>query len=328
MNHPHPITLPRRSLLAGALASLVPAAVWTPAHAAIEGQILYGFTAGGVATDVGELLAARLSVNGPIRYQFKHLPGAGGKQAHELVKKGATDGRTLLMASSSSLTLLPQIYRKLGYTVDDFAPVVPVYEFARSFTVGPRVPTKVKTIDDYARWVREEPSEANYGVPAIGSAGHYVGLMVANSRQLTLRPVAYRGSAALIKDLVEGALPAGMTIVGQNTNEFSTGRLRSLGVSSAQRWFSEPNTPTLAEQKVENCNIVEWHGLLGPGNITDAARDQINTAVRAILAENGTRNRTYLKFLDMSPTQFGVYIADDVIRWSNLIRQTRFTAME
>lgn len=304
----------------------------TQAQGSPATQIIYGFSAGGVASAVGEHLARQWpAVANGERAVFRHLPGAGGRQAHELVKGAAPDGRHLLYVSSSSLTLMPLVYRKLGYDLEDYAPVAPLYEFARSFTVGPAVPTEVKSLDDYAAWLEKNPNQGNYGVPALGSAAHMAGLLVGQAKRLSLRPVAYRGSASLIKDLQTGGLPAGLTIVGQNLDDFASGRLRSLGVASEARWPSLPQVPTLQEQGVSHAAIREWHGLMAPRGLPSELAGRINSQVRRILAAPAVQalaERESVRYLDQGLEQFAHYVQSDRAQWAEVVKLTRFTATE
>ncbi|MDT7834255.1 tripartite tricarboxylate transporter substrate-binding protein [Aquabacterium sp. OR-4] len=325
----------RRSLL-GRLAALAAGTCpgWAAAQAAAgseAGQIIYGFSEGGVATTVGLALAEALSGTSQGRMVFRHTPGSGGKLAHDQVRRAAPDGRTLLYASSSSLTLMPHLYRKLGYALDDYRAVSPLYEFTRSFTVGPRVPEAVRTLDDYVRWVMQDPAQAAYGVPAIGSAAHLAGMLVARARDVTLRPTPYRGSATLIKDLVSGSLAAGLTIVGQNLDDFRSGRLRSLGVSSAERWPSLPGVPTLLEQGVADCAIVEWHGLLGPAALPLPVAQALQQRVARFMASEAMQREATaqsLKVIALAPEAFQQYIQSDSARWAQVVQKTRFSAQE
>lgn len=333
MSLPNP---PRRHWLrhglatAAAACSAWPVRAQTPSAAAT--QIIYGFSAGGVATAVGELLARQWpGAAGGERAVFRHLPGAGGRQAHELVKAAAPDGRSLLYVSSSSLTLMPLVYRKLGYDLEDYTPVAPLYEFARSFTVGSAVPAEVKTLDDYAAWLQKNPGQGNYGVPALGSAAHMAGLLVGQAKGLSLRPVAYRGSASLIKDLQTGGLPAGLTIVGQNLDDFASGRLRSLGVASESRWHSLPQVPTLQEQGVSQAAIREWHGLMAPRGLSAELNERLNATVRRIVGAPSLQalaERASVRFLDQGVDQFAHYVQSDRAQWAEVVKLTRFNAAE
>ncbi|MEK8049635.1 tripartite tricarboxylate transporter substrate-binding protein [Ideonella sp. DXS22W] len=324
-------SLRRLAALALPLTSGVSLRAHAQSAAGDGGQIVYGFSEGGVATAIGNSLAEALSAPPLGRMGFRHMPGSGGRLAHELVKRAAPDGRSLLYASSSSLTLMPHLFRKLGYTLEDYRAVAPLYEFTRSFTVGPRVPAAVQTLDDYVRWVQQDPTQAIYGVPAMGSASHLVGMLVSRSRNLTLRPNAYRGSASLIKDLVSGAVPAGLTIVGQNLDDFRSGKLRSLGVSSAEAWPGLPSVPTLLQQGVADCAIVEWHGLLGPATLPPELAQAIQSRVAQYQSSDAVRRLAEaqsLRMVNLAPQDFHEYVQADATRWARIVQQTRFTAQE
>jgi len=133
--------------------------------------------------------------------------GAGGRIAVEYVKRAAPDGLTILQIPSSPMTLYPNTYRKLNYDpLADFVPVTSTVNYAFVLTAGPGLPAEVKTVADYVKWAKAHPSQASYGLPAAGSALHFVGMMLqkASGTELTsvIRPRPGRAMRAFWKSVV------------------------------------------------------------------------------------------------------------------------------
>ena len=80
------------------------------------------------------------------------------------------------------MVLYPHTYKKLNYDpLADFVPVTTTVTYAFSFTAGPGLPAEIRTLADYLAWAKANPKLANYGVPAAGSALHFVGMMLAKA---------------------------------------------------------------------------------------------------------------------------------------------------
>ena len=87
---------------------------------------------------------------------------------------------------------------------------------------------------------RANPAQANYGIPAAGSALHFAGMLLTRASGLDLRSIPYRGGGPLLQDLLGGQVPVSFNVVSEVAPHIKAGRLRALAVTSAQRWPSLP----------------------------------------------------------------------------------------
>ena len=177
--------LQRRTVLRRAAALVAGVGLAGPAAAqpAVTTVIWSGFPAGGLGDQVTRPLIDRLRGTYPATLVLDSKPGAGARIAVDFVKRAGADGNTLLQTPSSPMTLYPNLYKKLSYDpLADFAAVTPLVEYCFSFTAGPGLPPEVKTVADYLAWARANPTQANYGIPAAGSALHFAGMLLARAR--------------------------------------------------------------------------------------------------------------------------------------------------
>lgn len=297
-----------------------------------EGKLVYGFAAGSVASLMGDMLLDHLRQDHVANFKMNYMPGNGSRLAHEFVKNASPDGNTLVLASSTSLTLFPYIYgKRLNYEVKDFTPIAPLYSFTRMLIVGTSVPTSVKTLDDYMKWVIANPTQSHIGVSAIGSGSHFAAMLLAQSRDTVLRAVTYRGTGGALKDLVSGDLPAAIILADQNTKYLETGQVRVLAVTSAGRWPTWPDVPTMKEQGVSDCAISEWHSILAPAGMDPNKVQTLNLAIRRALRQDDmvtAARRIGVSLVDMDTAQFSNLIAADQDQWHRATRLTRFHGLE
>lgn len=112
-----------------------------------------------------------------------------------------------------------------------------------------------------------------------------------------IRMVTYKGSGETLIAVAGGHLSASMTTIDGTQPFTDAGKIRALGVTSAQRYKRWPTVPTMIELGYPSVNMFFWAGLSGPPGIpanivkilenaarqVDAAPDVVEKRVRKIL---------------------------------------------
>jgi tripartite-type tricarboxylate transporter receptor subunit TctC len=328
-----PTTTDRRHFIAAAAATLAAAGVscaaWAQQQQPAITTVWSGFPSGGLGDQVTRPLIERLKGRYPGTLIFDAKPGAGGRIAADFVKRSAPDGGTLLQVPSSPITLFPHTYAgKLAYDpLVDFAPVTPLAAYTISMTVGPGTPAEVKTVDDFVKWARANPGKASYGVPAAGSAPHFIGMMFERAAGLGMTSVPYKGGAPLLQDLLGGQVPVGFNVVSEVLPHLRSGRLRSLAVASPQRWHAMPDVPSFAELGYKDIQVVEFLGWYAPARTPADVVRRLNAAVQEALAAPEMAEvfqRHGLLPLRESPETFAARVKADLAHWGPIVKATGF----
>ena len=289
-----------------------------------------GFPPGGLGDQVTRPLLDRLKGRYPGTLILDSKAGAGGRIAADFVKRASADGATLLQVPSSIVTLYPHTYgKKLNYDpLVDFVAVTPLAAYTMSMTVGPMVPPEVKTVDDFLRWVKANPDKANYGTPALGSAPHYAGMMFERASGVALKSIPYKGGAPLLQDLLGGQIPVAFNVVSEVLPHLKSGKLRSLAVTSPQRWPAVPEVPTLVELGYKDIVVVEFLGWYAPAKTSPELVRQLNAAVQEALSSPEMQEvfaRNGLLPLRESPEAFAARVKEELTRWGPVVKATGFT---
>ncbi|SFM53982.1 Bug family tripartite tricarboxylate transporter substrate binding protein [Variovorax sp. OV329] len=293
-------------------------------------SIVSGFPAGGMGDYVARPMAEKLRGRYATSVTVESKTGAGGRIAVDYVKRAAPDGLTILQIPSSPMTLYPNTYKKLNYDpLADFAPVTSTVNYAFVLTAGPGLPAEVKSVADYLKWAKANPAQANYGVPAAGSALHFVGMMLQKAGDTPLTAVAYRGGAPLLNDVLGGQIPVSVSVLGEVMPYIRSGKLRGLAVSSPQRSTFLPEVPTFVEQGYADIVVQEWLGWFLPARTPADTVQRLNTLVREglqapelieSLAKSG------LQPVHQSPDEFARIVRADQQRWAPIVKAANFTA--
>ena len=101
----------------------------------------------------------------------------------QAVKAAAPDGKTLLLTPVAPMSVYQHVYKSLAYDpIADFQPLSQIATFDFALAVGPQVPAK--SLKELVDWVKANPAEGSYGIPAAGSLPHFFGVLFAKTAGL------------------------------------------------------------------------------------------------------------------------------------------------
>ena len=103
--------------------------------------------------------------------------------------------------------------------------------------------------------------------------------------------------------------------------------LPALAVSSAERYFALPDTPTLAQAGVAGFDVTGWQGLIAPAGLPAPILDRLNREVRRILQEPAAVAQLHAfgnEPAPGSPDEFKKRIESDIARWTTVVDQIHF----
>jgi tripartite-type tricarboxylate transporter receptor subunit TctC len=108
-----------------------------------------------------------------------------------------------------------------------------------------------------------------------------------------------------------------------------SGRLRPVGVTTAQRHPSHPEVPTFQESGVPNMVLTHWFGVLAPAGIARPIRDRLVrefTAAASYPAIVERYRALVLEPVTTTPEEFLKLIETDLARWGKVVREAGIKA--
>jgi tripartite-type tricarboxylate transporter receptor subunit TctC len=103
------------------------------------------------------------------------------------------------------------------------------------------------------------------------------------------------------------------------------GRLRGLAVTSAERWPTLPNVPTMAEAGIPDFVVTSWCTLTFPAGVPRPIVDRLNAAIRQVAAEPSVQGRFQqvgAKVLWSTPEDAAAHAAKQRPMWRDLVQLT------
>lgn len=314
----------RRSLLlAASLACTTGAALAQSIDTTL--RIVVPYAAGGSSDRAARLVADRLGARLGQPVVVENRTGAGGRLAAQQLKNAGAGQNVLMLANPAIMVVAPLVFKDNGYDPErDFQPVSHVTDYEFGLAVASAVP--VKELSHLLAWLRANPSQANFGVPATGSLPHFFALMTGEKAKVEAQVVGYRGSAPLISDLIGGQLPVAFDTFDTLLPQHEGGKLRILASSGAQRSAFAGDIPTYREAGLDLV-ATGWNAFFAPAAMPPAQVQRLAEAIRMVMAEPETQR----KFLDArmtpvasTPAQTAAMLKAYRAQWAPVVRQSGY----
>jgi tripartite-type tricarboxylate transporter receptor subunit TctC len=285
-------------------------------------RLVINFAPGSSPDVLGRAVATPLSQALGVPVVVENRSGAGGLIGADLVAKAPGDGYTILMASGSTMVVVPTLTPKMPF--DHNKALVPVAATARlELFLVVRSNSGFNSFADLQKFARANPGKLSYGSPGNGSTPHIGAEMLKNMAGIFALHIPYRGSAPALQDLLAGNIDFFMD-PGIATPHIRSGALRLLAVGSTKRSFLYPDTPTLAELGLKGYDGGSTHSFYAPAGTPQAVIDRLNSEINRILvtpAVTQTIRGLGAEPTPMSPAQLTALNAADTARFANIIKQ-------
>jgi tripartite-type tricarboxylate transporter receptor subunit TctC len=286
-------------------------------------RVMVGFPPGGTTDVVGRLVANELSEQIGKPFVVDNRGGASGTIAAGVVAKSAPDGHTLILVPSTHGTARA-LYASLPYEESDFVVCGLVASTPYVFVVHPDLP--VKTFGELITLLKANPGRYNYASTSPGTSQHLGGELVKKMAAVDMVHVAYKGTGAVMPDLLSGRVPMMFENLAVMTPHIRKGSLRALAVSSQKRTHLMPEVPTVSEtgMGLDGFEVLGWFALLAPAK-TPA---QVVRTLNAELGKMIAKPAMVTKFAELgaeplggTPERAAAYIRAEQEKWGRVIRE-------
>lgn len=316
----------RRLAMAALLATLAPIsaiAVAQEAYPSRAVRIVVGFPAGSATDITTRIYAEKLSAHFNQRFVVENMPGAAANLAAAHVARSPADGYTLYVSTNAN-SISVHLYRKLNYRFpEDFVPIATMVSVPTIMTASPQF--KPSTVKEVIAIAKEKPGDVTYGSAGVGTGPQLAGELFVAISQIKLTHVPYKGTNEALGDLMTGRISllfAALPVVSAHVQD---GRLKALGITTAQRSKLAPNIPTIAESGLPGFDVLLWFGLSAPRGTPDHAVRAIASAIERIQNDDDTHKRLAAAGADVLVRRlddFAKFIDADIPKWGKAIEHS------
>lgn len=290
-------------------------------------RIIVPTAPGGGSDLIGRVLAQKLTETLGQQFIVDNRGGAGTTIGSALVAKSPPDGYTLLL-NHVSFAFNASYYRRLPYdTLKDFAPISLVATQPFLLVVHPSLP--IKSVKELVVLAKRQPGRITYGSGGAGSGPHMAVELLKHAAAIDLLHVPYKGAGPAFADLMGGQIQMMIATMSLALPHASSGKVRPLAITSAQRHPAAPGLPTVAESGVPNYQFDVWYGLFAPAGTPPPIVQRLNETAAKILQSAEMREKLAgqgLRTTSNSPHEFATHLRREVETWEKVVKATRLHA--
>lgn len=243
-----------------------------------------------------------------------------------IVAKAPPDGYTLLLYASS-LWIAPLLQQVPYDPVRDFSPIILAASSPYILVVHPAVPaTSVKELIALAK---AKMGELNYGSSGLGTANHLAAELFNAMAGVNIVHVPYKGAGPALNALIGGQLQLMFPSAGSVTSHIKSGRLRALGVTSAEPSALAPGLPTVAASGVPGYESLLIMGIFAPAGVPAALIKRLNQEIVKVLQKADVKEKLFnsgVEAVGGSPEQLAVSVKSEMARLGKVIKDAGIRA--
>jgi len=283
-------------------------------------RLVIPFAAGSATDSAGRILAEELSQRLGQNVIVDNRPGAFGQIAADAVARSSPDGYTLILATNTTHSANPHLYKTLPYDpIKDFEPVARVCMLPFVLVVNPELP--VKTTAELIGYARAHPGKLSYGTS--NSMSLVAAETIDTLAKVSMIGVTYKSSPQAIMDLVAGRIQVMVSDFATAMPQVRAGRLRVVAVTTAKRSALVPDAPPIGET-LRGFDLAGWSGLLAPAGTPKDIVAKLAQVTLDTLARADVRAKLAAVGLEADPLgseAFGRYLREQIAHWGRLIRE-------
>ena len=284
-------------------------------------RFIVPYAPGGSSDVLARTLGQRLAEALGQTFVIDNRPGAGSMIGTDIAAKSNPDGYTIIL-SDMPHTINPSIYAKVPYDpVRDFAPITligvsPMFLFAHPSL-------QAQNVKEFIALAKSQPGKIAIASGGTGATTHLMAELLQSNAGIKLTHVPYKGAGPALTDVVAGQIPATFTSMATAAPHAKSGRLRVLGVTSAQRLPAFADVQTFQESGVPGMVIEHWWGVMAPAGTPKAIVEKLRAEiVRAVNAADVRERFSALAVVPTtnSPDAFRALLETDVKRWAKVVK--------
>jgi len=308
------------------IAALLPVTTAAQSYPNRPVRLIVPFPPGGSNDVVGRMIAVQLSTRLDKPVVVENQGGAGGLIGTEMAARSQPDGYTLLLVSVA-YAFIPAIYKLPYDPATAFAPVAILGAGPVVIAVTSKLP--VSSVKELIALAKEKPGELNYATAGVGSFQHLASELFKLQAGVDIVHIPFKGGGPAMMDVIAGNTQIAIGSLVQMLPQIKAGKLKALGVGSANRIAALPELPTISEAGVPGYEVTNWWGIVVPAGTPRSIIDRLHKELTAVVASTETKERFETEGAEprsMSPDEFGRFIAAETVKWARVVKDAGIRA--
>ena len=285
-------------------------------------RLIVPFPPGGPSDIVARVFSQRVGEGLGQQLVMDNRGGAGGAIGSELGAHAAPDGYTVLQTTAGTMAINPALFPKLPYSpLRDFIAVSQLATTPYILIVHPGVPAR--SVKEFIALAKARPGQLNFASGGVGTTNHFAAELFKLSAGVSMVHIPYKGTGVALTDVLSGQVQLMFMNLLPAMPQVRNGKVRGLGVTSAQRSPAAPDIPTIAESGLPGYETTGWHGWVVPAKtpvvVVKRLHAEIDRAakhpeLRQMLEAQGT------EVIGNTPEAFAVALKAETAKWAKVVK--------
>jgi len=284
-------------------------------------RLIVPFPPGGSNDIVARLVGAHLTERLGKTVVVDNRAGAAGTIGTEIVVRSQPDGHTLLVISAA-YAYNPMVYKLPYDPVKAISPVTLLGTGPTSLVVFPGLP--VTSVKELVALAKAKPGQMYYASAGVGSFTHLSCELFRIMAGIDVVHVPFKGGGPAMLEVMSGRTQYTMGTIVQAMPHIRSGRLKVLGIGSARRLATLPDTPTIAESGVPGYEAANWWGIIAPAGTPSAVVKRLHAETAAVLKTPEIQKWFVTEGAepaDLTTAQFAKHIASEMAKWGKVVKE-------
>jgi tripartite-type tricarboxylate transporter receptor subunit TctC len=278
------------------------------------------FSAGSATDTLARVLGEKMTAGLGQAIVVDNMPGASGFLGAQNVARAEPDGHTVLIATNTTHAANQSLFKKLPYDpIRDFEPVSRLGTITLALIVNPSVPAA--TTQELIAYGKANPGKLTFGSGS--SSSRLAAEMLRSLAGLDMVNVPYKSNPQAITDLLGGQIQLVFADIATTLPQARAGKVKALGVSSAQRSPLAPDLPTMQEAGVQGYELTAWFAAYVPAGTPEAVVDKLNGAMRTALADEAAAKTLLGAGIEpgaSTPEELKVFTIAETEKWARIVK--------
>jgi putative tricarboxylic transport membrane protein len=310
------------SRFTAAVAALVVVLMAAPAAAQVDLKIMAPAGPGGGWDQTARAMQQALTASKLVRSaQVSNVPGAGGSVGlAQLINSAKGDPHQLMVNGFVMVGAL--LTNKSAVSLDQATPIARLTEEVEVIVVPAASP--IKTAQDLAAAVKADPAKVTWAGGSAGGVDHITAALFAQAvgaDATKINYIPFSGGGESLAAILGAKVTAGISGYGEYEGQIKAGRLRLIGVTSAQR-LPNIDGPTFKEQGIDLV-ITNWRSVMAPPGLTPEQTQSLVALVGQMAKSNAWKDILKQKGWDdafLGGAAFADFLKQEQIRVTGVLK--------
>ena len=247
--------------------------------------------------------------------------GAGGNIGIAVVSGAPGDGYTMGAATIGHFAINQYLYKTMPFDAEkDLLPASLTWELPNVFVVAAdRVPAK--SVAEFIAYAKQK-GNVTFGSPGVGTSPHLSGVLFAKTAGINATHVPFRGAAQTIPAMLSGDVTFAIDNLASYVGTIQSGQMRALAVTSAQRWPTMKDVPTMEEAGVKDFVVTSWAAFVFPKGTPRPIIDKVAATMKTIAADDAVQKRFQVagaRCISSTMEEARAYAAREAAKWKDVV---------